>query len=348
MRSDNLPWLYYEIGELPNEGDLQSGSLSEDHLGEVIQKCLWMWQGVFSSYSETNNDVINLPHAFCKLEEGMILTNGVTRRKYRIVKVLGQFRDDKYTTPPIEDTPESIPMRNRQWISSYHPDELTGGSVQIAPADNIDSIDLDRSKGHFLSLHTSKRPHCRIIYSEQASESEGAGEEDIKAGMRSGYEIEIVIARSGPNQGNQPFGDTKNPAPRQYQGDRKNIATSDATYVEDIWGQHFDTHLEFNLKSPNTTELGWMAQWFQIFMWRYSPVIERLGFTKVLYDARFGGKISPLKKPEAGDMIKLRYNVRWERIFPSRKVKMRGTTLHTDIVRPDGEPGEELDPPLET
>lgn len=348
MRPDGYPWLYYELAKLPKQGNLQAGSLSEDDLPALIAQCLWMFQGVFSWYSEKRNDIINLPHAFCKLEVGMILTNAVTNREYEIVKILGQFRDDKYLTPPIKDTPESIKLPKREWISSYHPDELTGGTVQIAAVDGKASIDLIREDGHFLSLHASKRPHCRIIYSEMASRSEGDGEEDIKATAHSGYEIELVLARGGPNQSRELFGDTKSPKPRRYTGDRDNLPTKDPTYVDNVWSQSFDAHLELNLSAPTATELGWMVQWFQIFMWRYTPVIQRVGFTQVIYDARFGGKIAPLGKPEAGDMVRLRYGIRWERIFPSRTVKLRSTDLQIEVARPDGTDGEELHPKLET
>jgi hypothetical protein len=346
MREDGYPWLHYEVSDRPNEGDLQSGSYDEDHLPGIIGQCLWMWQGTFYWYKSGHSDIINIPHAFCRLTEGIILTNACTGKKYEIIKVLAQKRDEVYSKPPIEGVAESIKIPPNRWYDGFHPGEVTGGLVQIKPLDG-EGIDLDKTKGHFLSLPADKRPFCRIIYSKLPDEGEGKGVENRKAGHENGYEIEMVLTKSGPNQGRQHFGDTKNLKPRRYTGKRNNNEIGDPTLNNEVWSQTSDTYIEFNLKAPSAVETGMLVRWFKIFMWRYNSVIRRIGFTDINFDARFGGDIAPLRKVDAGDMAKLRYVFRWEFLLPSQRTKFRNFDLTTEYKRDEEVIGEEINPKVE-
>jgi hypothetical protein len=341
MRADGYPWLHYEISQLPNEGDLQSGWYDEDDLGHLISQCLWMWQGIFTWFDMSDRTIINLPHAFCRLHEGIVLTNACTGRRYEIVNVLAQMRDFLYTKPPIAGVPESIKIPRRFWVHGYHPGELTGGTVQLKPLDGED-IDLDIDKGHFLSLPESNRPSCRLIYSELPDKSEGKGTEDRMAASRSGFDIEMVLTSSTPNEDRLPMGDTRGQKPRPYKAKRNRDTVKDPNVPDKIKSHTLDSFMEFNIKGPSAVEVGVMARWFKMFMWRYEPVIRRAGFRHILYDARFGGKIAPLRKMEGGDMTRLRYVFRWENFLPVRGQKLRKVRLETSLDKKEGTPKENV------
>lgn len=344
MRNDGYPWLYYEISDSPNEGHLQSGSFTIDDLPEIVSQCLWMYQGVFFRADEKRPDIINLPHAFMQLEEGIKLVNVVTNAVYEIVDIIGDFRSLRYKTPSIEGVPESIKIPQRLWFrDQYNPSELVGATVQIKRLDDDpDQIDLVREKGHFLSLPASNRPKCRLIRSEQRDLSEGKGEEDRQADIRPGFEIEVQITREGPNEGNELFGDTNAPLPRQRRQPRTNKPDLDFTKTRIVYTITEDAWIDFFLKAPTGRELGWMVQWFKVFMFRYLSVIERVGYTRVIPIGRFGGDDASLRKPETGDAVRLRYGVRTETIYPSTPWKLRGTIVEVETKKPDGETPESL------
>ena len=334
MRADGYPWLYYEIAQSPNEGHLQHGNYSIDDLSEIISQCLWMYQGVFTPADSQRNDIINLPHAFMKLSQGTKLINACTGAQYEIVDIIGDFRSMMYQKPIIGDIPESVKIPPRLWKGSVnHPSELVGATVQIRRLDaQKDQIELVREKGHFLSLPTSARPVCRLVRAELKDQDDKGPE----------FSIGIQVTREGPNEGKEHFGDTTSPIPKRRRQSRTNTRHDDPTTVPEVYSMFEDAWVDFFLKAKTGRELGWMTQWFKVFMYRYMPVIERIGYNRIIPVGRFGGQDATKNTPESGDAVRLRYGVRTETIYPAYPWRLRNVKVEVESTRPDGTPAEAL------
>lgn len=319
MRPDGYPWLWDQIDRPPDEGFRKAGNFTIDHFGDFVGQCLWMFQGWFSIRDEKTPDIIQLPFAIVPLKAGQKLTNVRTGKVYEIKKVLFSRRKLLFQDPPIPDTPESIKIPNRVWRAGFHPGEVVGCEIQITSKDG--TFDLDRTKGDFLSIESSGRVTYRQTYAEVPDSEIDANHSAEPDPILSGYSIEWKVPRSEPGGGNSPFSGVNQTIKPER---RPLLEITDKPDVKvNIEGQWFDNLVEFKLRGPTAIDTNLMTEWFEVFMDRYQPVLERLGFNRVLYFDRKEGVDPSNKMPEGGDSRRLRYFVRTERLWPGADPKLR-------------------------
>ena len=312
MRSDGLPWFYDEVYRNPPEsGSRKHSNYTIDQFGDIVSQCAWMHQGRFLKVSDTQENILQLPFALVPLKSGMKMYNNRTGTEYTITQVLEDYRASSYQEPTIKNTPESTRIAPRLWRSGFHPDELTGATVQVeSPV-----FDLDPKQGDFLSIESSARIVIRQEYAEMRGDIAGSNLED-----HSDYLVQYNVERHEPNYDTEPFGDFKG---RKATRRPVELETDDPTLVAVMEGQFFDSIVCFKLESQNGHELNLMTQWFEMFMERYRPVYERLGFNRVLYWAREQGSHAHRDNPMQGTERKIKYYIRSERLWPGKGPKLR-------------------------
>lgn len=316
MRDDGLPILFTELPDDPKAPFRKLGNWNIDDFGAMVGTCFCMWQGWFKFMDSSDHSLIQLPFALIDLDEGDLLVNHRTGAEYEIRQVLWNARRLKYKNPLVDGVIDLVPFESRRIRKGFHPDELVGVGVQIKRV-NGDGIDLDQSRGDFLTLGSSNRASFRQRYAET---------EDVDS---SGYSVRWQVEVSEPGSGSEPFRDVR--APKKMRRPKIGVKTDDPTMIGYIDGQFFDNLVQFDLQAPSASELSIMTNWFMAFMERYAPVLEKEGFNRVLFWDRRAKNEVLQEKPEGGDGVRLRYYVRTEKLSMGIQPRFRKITIETKL-----------------
>lgn len=309
FRPDGLPVFFDDVTGPPYPPyDRKQGNWGIDQFGLFVAQCMWMHQGRFKLLQE-GGDIIQMPFLVLPPSPGQKMINHRTGTVYEVVQVLQNYREVFYSEPQIADVPESIVLRNRVPASGLLPDELTGATVQLKAA----TWDLDPSKKDFLSVESSGRVSIRQAYGE-TRDYNGSGYE-----LR--WRVESYRPGSGKELGGRPRG--IKPGPRPVSVD----AGGDPTTLPSERAQTFDSVVAFQQFAPNAAELNVLTNWFEMFMSRYTPVLERIGYTRILFDRREEREDGNLNKPGTGAVRTTRYGVRTERLWPGRLPILRSVDV---------------------
>lgn len=316
MRADGLPWFFDQIVDAPEEEHgRKRGNFNIDDFGHLVAQCAWMHQGRFKFLDPTRNDIIQLPFALTNFKPGMKLINYRTKTEYNITSIIQNYRASSYQEPTIDNVPESIRIPHRVW-RGFHPDELTGATVQISSSKN----DLDPKQGDFLSIETSNRLAIRQAFAVARDDLSGT-----EKGDHAPYRIRYRVDRHEPGYGKRPFQDPKGAKPVSRHAAQ--LATGDPTVEASLSAQFFDALVRFELEAENAHELNVLTNWFECFMERYTPVLERIGFNRVLYWDRLEVEDPFLERAGEGAKRRLRYYVRTERLWPAIRPVLRQVDL---------------------
>lgn len=311
MRSDGMPWFFDQYMTLPLEvGSRKHGNFNIDQFGHLLGQMLLMHQGRAKPLDEAHPRILQLPFFIVPLAPGMRLWNFRTGVEYEVEQVIQDYRAANYSTPKIADAPETVLIKPRKWRNGFHPDELTGATVQL----KSENWDLDLQQGDFFVIESSNRIAYRQAYAEVVGPNGSTK-----------YQIKWRVDRHEPNFDKEPFGDTRGlKALRRHSRD---METNDPTMVAELDAQFFDSLVSFELAAENALELNLLTQWFECFMDRHIPALEREGFNRVLYWDRRETEDPFLNKPDTGAKRKIRYYVRSERLWPGISPKLRQVDL---------------------
>jgi len=316
MRQDLLPILFSDLTDDPKAPFRRLGNWNIDDFGRMIGTCLCMWQGWFKFIDDSDHSIVQLPFSIVDLVEGDKLINHRTGAQYEVRQVLWRARAMKYKEPLVAGVIDLVPFQERVIRKGFHPDELVGCAVQLART-NGDGIDLDRNMGDFLTIGSSKRVNFRQRYAESPGTD------------RSGYSIGWQVELSEPHSGNEPFKGTT--GPKKQRRPKQAVKTDDPSVIGYVEGQFFDNLVRFDLTAPSANELSTMVHWFELFMERHMPVLEKEGFNRVLYWDRKPTNEQTQERPGGGDGTRLRYFVRTEKLNMGVEPRLRKVTIETKI-----------------